>query len=272
MGIERISSAFALAVSEDDAVGAAKTSALYALAVYDGLPISWYTRASQLYALAVYEGEPNPQKRNAALSALYILAVYGLGAPEELRVRAFSFIMDGHKFYVLQLGELGTWIRDTTTGQWHQWSTVGYTRWNASLGLNWDDRTLVADTVSNIVWEVSPDNWQDEGFKDIVHVATAILSNATRNYSSLDEVRLSVSSGFMESMNPRITLEYSDDRGVNYESPADATIQLTVGDYEQEVFWQSLGSFKSPGRVIRITDVGGPLRIDWATVRQDGEE
>lgn len=272
MSFARTETFSALAPFEIGSSSNVQASGLHVLAVYDGTVFGYFARVARFLALAVYEGEPNPNVLNTSLNKLYALAVYGIGAPEELTVRAFSFIMDGHKYYVLQLGELGTWIRDHTTQQWHQWGTVGYTRWNAKLGLNWDDRVLVADTVDNTIWEVDPDNWQDQGFKDIVHVTSAIIPNNTTNYMRLDEVNLSVSSGFMDSLNSRITLEYSDDRGVTYETPEDGVVSLTVGDYAEQISWQSLGSFTMPGRVIRITDVGGPLRIDWATARIDGVE
>lgn len=260
------------AVHEVDTDPGVGVSQYYALAVYDGSPVALYQRASQMVALAVYEGEPNQGVINVGLNNLYALAVYGIGSPEDLRVRAFTFILDGHKFYALQLGELGTWVLDASTQQWHKWGTAGYTRWNAQLGLAWDGRVLVADTVNNIVWELSPDVQNDEGFKDIVHVSSAIILNTSHDYISLDEVTLSLSSGFVESLNPKITLEFSDDRGVTYETPEDGTISLTVGDYGEEVKWLSLGAFPSPGRILRITDVGGPVRIDWATARVNGEE
>lgn len=274
MGLAKTPQLYALAVyggAEDTPYTGA--SQLYALGVYDGLPIAPYARAAQLYALAVYNEEPSPFVRNAMFSQLYALAVYGEGAPEDFRLRAWSFTMDGHKFYVLKLGELGTYICDTTNGNnWYKWETAGYNYWNAVLGLNWNGRVLAASVTENIIWEVKPEVWNDEGFKDIVHVSTAILNQTGREYISHDELRLSVSSGFNDSLNPRITLEYSDDRGVTYETATDGTIVLTDDDFKQEVEWISLGSFTAPGRVIRITDVGGPLRIDYATVKLDGEE
>jgi hypothetical protein len=264
---------FALAVYEEGSVQGAEVVQLYALGVYDGLPKANYSDASQLFALAPYSGGPIEAFQNASAVQLFALGVYGEGSPEDFRVRAWAFTLDGHHYYALTLGELGTYICDTQNGNaWYKWETAGYGKWNAVLGLQWDGRVLAASVIDNILWEVSPENTNDEGFKDITHVTTAILNATMRNWVSLDEVFLSLSSGYTDSLNSTITFEYSDDRGVTWETPTDGIVTLTEADFKEQVQWQSLGSFTGPGRVIRITDVGGPLRIDYATAIIDGEE
>jgi len=273
MGNVQTTQAFINAVYEasPDNSGA-HTAQLFALGVYDGLPIGLYARASQLFALAAYEGEPHPDVQNASASQLFALGIYGTGAPEDLNLLAWSFTMDGHKLYVLRLGELGTYVYDQTTGLWSKWDTEGYAYWNNFLGFDWDGRTLAADKQSGTVWQVSPIYWNDEGFKDIKHVVTAIIPATGRVYHSLDELELQISSGYFDSVDPYLLLEYSDDKGTTWEQPADALVMLETGEFDQDISWQGLGSFKAPGRVIRITDVGGPINIDIATMRMDGKE
>jgi hypothetical protein len=51
--------------------------------------------------------------------------------------RARSFTLDGHTFYVLDLGPEGTWLWDQVTGQWCTFETDGYGKWSFANGTMW---------------------------------------------------------------------------------------------------------------------------------------
>ncbi len=245
-----------------------KTPLFGALAVLDTTLIANYTFTSELGALAVFSASLTPDA-TLRTSQYGVLAVYGDGATADFRMRAWGFTLDGHRFYVLHIGEQGTFVYDFTTQQWSEWVTQGFTAaWNAYVGLNWgaDDRILAADRQNPIVWEIDPETQQDEGFKDIVREVTAIIPNSGYSWRTHDSVSLYASVGSPSStLSPYIELTYSDDQGRTYQAPADSLIVIVPGETRQQLDWMSLGSFESPGRIINIRDYGGVVRIDRAT-------
>lgn len=239
---------------------------LYGLAAYAPHE-AHHIAASQVYGLAVYRLDTN---NLPIVSQLYAMAVYASGLPQEARSRAWAFTLDGHPFYVLDLGDEGTFLYDQDTRQWCQWQTSGYTGWNVRNGTRWSEpeRIVGGDTTSGIVWELDPDLFTDEGFRDITHVSTAGVLTRERVYHAVEAVRLAGSMGNnTNDTASSVTLEFSDDGGQTY--PYSATVTIGQGDFSGVVEWRSLGSFRTPGRVFRVTDVGGLLRIDGADVYID---
>lgn len=189
--------------------------------------------------------------------------------PASSRQRAWSFTLDGHKFYVLDLGSQGTLLYDTTTTSWCQFVTSGYLNWNFRNGTMWGQRIVGGDTDSPQIWEMSPSSMKDGGALDITHITTGALIKRTRTYSSLAGVRLAVSVGDLDDTGGGATvlLEFSDDQGNTW--TAMDTLPLTENDFSAELAWTGLGSFAAPGRIFRITDVGGFVRIDGCDAELD---
>jgi hypothetical protein len=103
----------------------------------------------------------------------------------------------------------------------------------------------------------------DNGSTEITHIVSGELIKRNRVFVSCDAFRLTVSAGQLDDVNgATVLLEFSDDQGQTWVTMD--TLALTEGDYSGEVAWRSLGSFAAPGRIFRITDVGGFLRIDGA--------
>lgn len=250
-----------------DAVSAfTTTNTLGILAVLDDLRSAQNVKQPQVGMLAIVDGVPT-QNAVPSTSMLGILAVYGEGATEDFRLRAWGYTQDGHKFYVLHLGEQGTWVYDFTTKQWAEWKTQGFdTGWNAYVGQNWgaDDRVIAGDRQNGIIWEVDPDGTLDEGFKDVVREVTAIIPHSGFTWRTLDTLSLYASVGTPTGLAPTIELTYSDDQGKTYDAPSDSLTVLVPGENNQDLSWQSLGSFQAPGRIINIKDYGGVVRIDRA--------
>src|SRR5690606_29567920 len=59
-------------------------------------------RADQVYALVPYKIQDAFNRPRASL--VYELVVWGSGNPSDARSRAWTFVLDGHTFYVLDLG------------------------------------------------------------------------------------------------------------------------------------------------------------------------
>lgn len=181
------------------------------------------------------------------------------------RARAWTFTLDGHKFYVLDLGTQGTLLYDTTTGSWAQFVTTSYPNWNFRNGTMWNKRIVGGDTDTPQIWEMSPSSMLDNGVTPIVHITTGGLVKRTRTYTSQAALRLAVSTGQLDANGATVLMEFSDDQGLTW--TAMDTKTLTQGAYSDELAWQGLGAFAAPGRIFRITDIGGFIRIDGC----DGE-
>lgn len=233
------------------------TAQAAALAVY-APPATELVRATQELALAPYMIGINTVPRTTQLAAL---VVYGTGTPGVQRSRAWTFTLDGHTFYVLNLGQEGTFLFDAVTQQWCQFDTNGYGQWNMLFGTMWGARIVGADAIAHQLWELVPTAVLDEGWRDISHAVTGAVSTRSRAYISCDAVRITASFGVIDEVNgATMSLRFSDDSGQTWSSYF--TVPLTSGNTTGEVAWRSLGSFMAPGRIFELTDIGGLVRID----------
>lgn len=191
-------------------------------------------------------------------------------SPAMSRKRAWSFVLDGHTFYVMDMGSEGTFVYDTITQQWAQFVTQGYVQWNFANGVMWGQRIVAGDLLTTDVWEMTPGSLFDNGATEITHVVTGGIITRNRIFHSVDQFSLACSSGLLQDGGAAasVTLLFSDNQGQTWTTMDTQT--LTEGDFGAEITWRSLGAFNSPGRIFKITDTGGFLRIDGADAGIDG--
>lgn len=255
----------ALLVSSASSNIGARESQLALLVTY-APPSAFKSLDSQMAELVVSSAGANVVAHESQLA---MLVVYQTGIPDQARSRAWAFSLDGHEFYVLNLGPEGTWLWDQITGQWCEWETDGYGQWNFINGCMWGDRIVGGDSINSYVWEMDPTAVLDEGWRDITHVVTGGLLTRSRTFVSCDSIRMSGSAGFLDEENgTTITLNFSDDQGKTWSD--DFTIALDEDAFDEEIAWRSLGSFSSPGRIFQFTDVGGIIRIDGTDAMVNG--
>src|SRR6201984_3926790 len=65
------------------------------------------------------------------------ILVAAAGSITDPAVRAWTFTLDNHNFYVLRLGNLETLVYDEHTQQWYAWGTGTSDVWKAYNGTNW---------------------------------------------------------------------------------------------------------------------------------------
>ena len=198
------------------------------------------------------------------VSQTALLVAYATGTSTNTRSRAWTFVLDGHTFYALDLGAEGTFVYDLTTKQWCQFATAGYEGWNMKFGTMWGEgRIAGADSINQYVWEMDPDATTDELFRTIQHVVTGGLLSRTRLAKAVGKFTVTGSSGIVdEAAGATISLRWSDDQGNTWSDYQ--TLALTASDFSQTMTWRSLGAYAAPGRIFEISDVGGILRIDGA--------
>lgn len=239
---------------------AAKASQIAVLVAY-APPPAQYARVPQIAALIAKEGAPDVEAR---VSQLAVLIAYATGVPNQSRQRCWTFTLDGHQVYVLDLGPEGTYCYDRTTKQWCKFITDGQPGWNMKNGTMWGTSRIVGgDAINGFVWELDPSAVLDDGWRDINHVVTGGLNTRDRVYHSVDAFRISASAGQLDEVNgTTMTFNYSDDQGKTWSD--DYILDLVYDDFSQELAWRSLGSFNAPGRIFQVQDVGGTIRIDGA--------
>jgi len=209
------------------------------------------------------------------VSELAMLVAYSTAEPVVTQSRAWTFTMDGHTWYVLDLGQQGTFLYDTGSQSWCKYETQGFAGWNLRNGTMWNtgaSRVVGGDTLGPYVWELDPLKIFDDDFRDVAHAASAAITLRSRVYKSMSELRVAMSAGLLDDTTGAafVQLTYSDDDGQTYSAPI--VVQLLSGttpDGQQDIRFPSLGSFMAPGRIMQIADVGGALRLDGADAMID---
>lgn len=246
-------------------------------------------RVSQFYALAGVKF-PSPEVENSQffvnaavtydmtvrVSQLYVLAAVR-GRVANPQVRAWTFTLDGHDFYVLPLGDGETLVYDTHAGQWSRWASEGLERWRAIHGINWQgavnyaasygSNILVGDDTLGVLWLLDPTQGYDEDPRDGPdslsyfkrHVTGQAVTRKT-NAVPCFEVFLTGSFGSPALTGQGITLYTSDDAGHNYTDHG--TLTVTADEWTPRMVWSSLGQITAPGRLFRLEDYGAVVRID----------
>lgn len=198
-------------------------------------------------------------------SQLVMLVAYNTGTPDQSRSRAWSFTLDGHTFYVLNLGQEGTFVYDTTTQQWAEFTTDGYGQWNFLNGTMWGNRIVGGDSIQPLVQELAPSAVLDDGWRDITHAVTGGVATRSRVGHSVEALRVAASVGAIDEVNgATLSMRFSDDNGNTWSQYF--TVPLEQGNYSAELAYRSLGTFAAPGRIFEITDAGGLIRIDGCDV------
>lgn len=205
------------------------------------------------------------------------------GVVDNPKLISWYFTLDNHEFWVLKLGtDDKTLIYDLTTGQWSWWCSRERDSWRAHVGMNWysagtipndyGSNVIVGDDTLGMLWVLDPEQATDDDYYDdtdhtFPRVATGQLIATDRNYQQMFSAELRGSIGYPSAASATVTLSYSDDQGNTFVD-ADEPIVITSGNYAQELDWRSLGVFRAPGRLMRISDDGALQRIDSLEVNE----
>jgi hypothetical protein len=207
------------------------------------------------------------------------------GRTKNVKVRAWTFSLDGHDFYVLRLGDSETLVLDCTTGQWVDWDSLDLPFWRANTGINWlganryapsyGSNVLVGDDTWGLLWLLDPELGYDEHpdyqtDTKLPFVRVVMGQYIKRGYDAepVYSIDLMGALGQPAITGQSVLLEYSDNMGKTFK--ATKSIVMTEGDYNPTLVWTSLGQVQTPGRLFRITDDGALPRIDDMEMNADG--
>jgi hypothetical protein len=199
---------------------------------------------------------------------------------DDLRIRVWTYSLDGHDYYVLRLGPSETLVYDLTTGTWARWESPGRDNWRAHVGQNWigmstdtftnawGSDVVAGDDATGVLWILDPSVGRDErstnsddAFERVVIGGLALKG---REYMPCNAVTLDLAVGVPLTATT-IGLRTSDDFGHTWHDHGDVTV--TASDFSKVVEWYSMGTMQPPGRLFEITDTGATVRISGLNMR-----
>lgn len=200
------------------------------------------------------------------------------------KLRAWTFDLDGHEFYVLSLGNGKTLVYDLSTNTWSWWATSTFDYWRANIGTNWVENgqnaflkgsnVVVGDDSANILWMLNP----KQGYDDVSdatgreegkvapfeRIATGQVLTRGRETIPCYQVYAVADVGNPGYTGATVTLSYSDNQGLDFVSAG--SIESVADNYLQEFAWRSLGLVRAPGRIFRITDDGAFPKLNELSI------
>jgi hypothetical protein len=198
------------------------------------------------------------------------------------KLRAWTFTLDGHDFYVLRLGMMLTLVYDVYSGEWMDWDAFDETYWPVNIGFNWvggqglrhpDGRifgsnVLVGDDTYPLLYFLDPNQPFDQSPEALEPVQEVFFERVIQGQIALSgravqpcyACWITTDMGDPAYVGAGVQLEISDDAGVSYDDMG--TVVVTPGEASPELAWYSLGQIQAPGRLFRITDDGAVARID----------
>ncbi len=194
----------------------------------------------------VYRIAPNPiPVSDPAVDARLALAVTA-------DINAFTAVVPGHTYYVLNMGAQGSMALDVVTGQWAEWSSLGLAdftgRYSTPLG---DGRYLCGDIAGDL-HVLDPAIYTDNG-SPIVRRLTGLLSAPPR--TRVDTLILGCTVGQAETYpeNPVVVMGFSDDLGETWSDPETASLGHR-GEFDAVPLWTRLGAIAGrEGRLLSIS-------------------
>lgn len=200
------------------------------------------------------------------------------GHVENPRIRAWTFTLDGHDFYVLRLGDLLTLVYDVYSEQWMDWQDFTHNYWRPNIGTTWNGAAALAHTYGSsiiagddtwgLLWFLDPEQPYDEhpDISDPVQqlyferITMGQVPVRGRENMPCYAAWLTTDMGAPAYVGAGVKLETSDDGGVTFDDMG--TVEITTGANYPELSWESLGQIEAPGRLFKLTDDGAIMRID----------
>ena len=169
----------------------------------------------------------------------------------------FNYTIEGHQFYALGFpSENKFWEFDISLGLWHERESSGG-MWRANCFVNFAGKNLVGDSQTGIIYELDLDIFTENGDT----LARKIVSTTQFDnfyLHTLDQLTLVMDTGVgidgsAQGITPQIMLKVSTDGGKNYSNEMWQPIG-SIGTFETEVFWTSLGYGRSVIFEIAMSD------------------
>lgn len=174
---------------------------------------------------------------------------------------AFSFSIQGHKFYILTFPtESITFAYNMATGLWSEVQSFEKGRWRVNCFAKAFGKNLVGDFETGEIYEIDMNTYTENGDTIQRRLVTPNY-HASQKKVAYDKLWIDLETGTGlvsgQGSNPQAMLEYSDDGGKtwSYERWVSMGVQ---GDYKAQVAWARLGASRQ--RMFRLT-ISDPIKV-----------
>lgn len=194
----------------------------------------------------VYRIAPNPAPvSNPAVDAMLAGAVVA-------DINAFGAQVDGHEYFVLNMGAKGSMAFDVTTGQWSEWSTQGAQDFQGRYSTPLGDGRYLAGHANGKLFVLDPLKFTDDG-APMLRRWTGYLGAPPRTRVDTLIVDCTVGQAATYPENPVVAMQFSDDLGKTWSDPETASLGHR-GDFGFQPVWTRLGPIQGrDGRLITMT-------------------
>jgi len=194
--------------------------------------------------------------------------VSGPGLAEQIRgvaasdLRAWTYAVDGHVFYVLTLGSASTWVYDLNGSgeKWTTFNSLGYDFWRAHLGCSIGDVVLACDRIDATVYRLDPDRRTDGSVQFAVKFC-AMIEGADQAIP-LDNAAVLCDLGDVpregQGSAPLISLAISRNQGKTFGAAMERPLAVT-GDFTSVPTWNALGEVPRFLGAILLFTVADPV-------------
>lgn len=187
------------------------------------------------------------------------------GLSEQIRsvsgadLRAWTYAVDGQRFYVLTLGGEATWVYSLTAAaggdRWFTFASLGYDYWRFDLGCVIGGMVLACDRLSSQTYQLDTslstdgDDLFQKTFCAVVEGEDGVIPCG--NVSVLCDI----GGGPYESQGsePIMVMRYSDNQGKTWTEPMQAEF-ATAGDYANLPLWNGVSDIpRLMGRIFEFS-------------------
>jgi hypothetical protein len=182
-------------------------------------------------------------------------------------LRAWSFRKNRCDFYILT-SDTFTLAYNISNQQWSRFDSHLFDYWRAHLGLQVFQDVYAADSEDGTIWLLSEGAEDDTGVPIICQVR-GFVPNPGKDVRC-NSVNVRSNSGWSTSylVTPVLELKWSDDYGFTWSEPLSVDMG-SMGAYETDLTFRSLGTIARPGRLFEIAFSGlSNFRIDYATMNE----
>jgi hypothetical protein len=174
---------------------------------------------------------------------------------------AFTYIDEGHSFYVLTLpSKRKTWCFDSTTGLWHEREHRVFGRVPAGCHVRFGNMNLVGDFQSGMIYALDLNAADDNGTSISRDVCFPVIYNGGRNMIARS-IELDVLHGVGKisgkGADPQAVFSWSDDEGKSWSMERSRPLGK-IGDKKARVKVNRLGVFVQ--RQFRVS-ISSPVKV-----------
>lgn len=184
-------------------------------------------------------------------------------ASDRSQIEAVVYEYGGNKFYKISCTSF-TWVYNITEKQWHEERSEGLSRWRGRSYATLSDTRLVGDYSNGLLYEISPDVYDEDGERIVCEVHTAIDGypyGMILNRLYVDgQTGVGLNTTDPEDADPELMLDVSTDGGRTW------TIQRRsklgrIGEFHQYPVADMLGTFDDRGARVRVSCSASVVRV-----------